>query len=127
MVTDSATAWEDRVVCWGDAGAQRHTFYPDVPFDLLAHPVQIVANSRLARIVGGPTLAVNSMHHQACREVGAGLHMIARAPDGLIEALEVPDHPFALAVQWHPEALPEVAEMRALFGALVAACAQRSE
>jgi putative glutamine amidotransferase len=107
-------------------GAQRHTFYPDVPFDLLAHPVQIVANSLLARIVGRPTLAVNSLHHQACREVGAGLQVVARAPDGLVEALEVPDHPFALAVQWHPEALPKVSEMRALFGALVAASTQRA-
>jgi len=86
-----------------------------------------VAKSRLARIAGGPTLAVNSLHHQACREVGAGLRVVARAPDGLIEALEVPDHRFALAVQWHPEALPQVAEMRALFGALVAASTQRPE
>ena len=53
-----------------------------------------------------------------------GLRVVARAPDGLIEALEAPDHPFALAVQWHPEALPEMVETQALFGALVAASTQ---
>lgn len=44
------------------------------------------------------------------------------ALDGLVEAVELADHPFALAVQWHPEALPGVAEQRALFEACVAAC-----
>ncbi|MFN3335861.1 MAG: gamma-glutamyl-gamma-aminobutyrate hydrolase family protein [Caldilinea sp.] len=42
-----------------------------------------------------------------------------------MEAIEVTEHPFALAVQWHPEALPQMAESRALFGALVVA-SQRS-
>ena len=107
-------------------GAQRHTFYPDLPFDLRAHAVQIEAGSRLGRIVARATLEVNSLHHQACREVAAGLRVVARAPDGLIEALEALDHPFALAVQWHPEALPEMAETQALFGALVAASRQTS-
>lgn len=106
--------------------AQRHTFYPDYPFDLLSQEIQIVSTSRLARIVGATSLDINSLHHQACRELGAGLHAVACAPDGLVEAIEALDHPFALAVQWHPEALPAIAEMRALFGALVQACSQQS-
>lgn len=101
--------------------AQRHTFYPDFPFDRLSHPVEIIPDSRLARIVNGTTIAVNSMHHQACHKIAPGLAVVARAPDGMVEALEAPDHPFALAVQWHPEALPSQDEQRALFRALVEA------
>jgi putative glutamine amidotransferase len=66
-------------------------------------------------------MMVNSLHHLACREIGAGLRATAYAPDRLVEAIELPGHSFALAVQWHPEALPDVPEMRALFEALVAA------
>jgi gamma-glutamyl-gamma-aminobutyrate hydrolase PuuD len=43
---------------------------------------------------------------------------VAHAPDGLVEAIELPDHPFALAVQWHPECLPEAG----LFEGFVLAC-----
>jgi putative glutamine amidotransferase len=46
---------------------------------------------------------VNSTHHQAVRGVGAGVLASARAPDGVVEAIELPDLPFALGVQWHPE------------------------
>jgi putative glutamine amidotransferase len=102
-------------------GAQRHTYYPGMPFDLRPHAVQIIEDSALARVAGRSPLMVNSLHHQACREIGAGLRATAYAPDRLVEAIELPGHPFALAVQWHPEALPDVPEMRALFEALVAA------
>ena len=108
-------------------GAQRHTFYPGLPDDLLAHPVQIAEESRLARIVGRQQIEVNSLHHQACRELAPGFEIAAQAPDGLIEALEVRDHPFALAVQWHPEVLGNMPEARALFEALVGASAHRTE
>lgn len=106
--------------------AQRHTFYPDLPFDLLAHSIEISASSRLAQIVGRTTLAVNSLHHQACRTVAPGLQVVARAPDGMIEALEAPGHPFALGVQWHPETLPGLQETQALFRAIVSASAQHA-
>lgn len=103
--------------------AQPHTFYPGYPFDLRAHPIEIAAESHLAQIVARATIEVNSLHHQACREIPAGVRIAARAPDGMVEALEVPGHPLALAVQWHPEALPDLAETRALFGALIEASA----
>ncbi len=73
----------------------------------------------MARAVGRSLLMVNSLHHQACRQVADGLRVTAYAPDRLVEAIELPGHPFALAVQWHPEALPDVPEMRALFEAFV--------
>lgn len=106
--------------------AERHTFYPDFPFDMLAHPVAIVPDSQLAQITGETTLRVNSLHHQVCQAVAPSLRVVARAPDSLVEAIEVADHPFGLAVQWHPEALPELSEMRALFQALVLAARRTS-
>ena len=102
-------------------GAMQHAYYPDYPHDFLAHSVSIAPASRLAAILGTETAQVNSLHHQACRIVAPALVVTAHAPDGIIEALEVAEHPFALAVQWHPEALPQMAESKALFGALITA------
>jgi len=104
------------------ADAERHAYYPDLPFDLRPHDVSLAPDSRLAQIVGRPTLAVNSLHHQAIRKVAPALRVVARAPDGMVEAVEIEGHPFGLAVQWHPEALPDAPEMRALFEAFVRAC-----
>ena len=58
-------------------------------------------------------------HHQAIDRLGAGLTASAWSDDGLVEAAEVEDHPFALGVQWHPE----VDADPSLFAALVAAAA----
>lgn len=101
-------------------GAIEHTYYPDNPRDLIAHPVTIEPDSRLAAILGSTTLGVNSLHHQAVRDVAPGFAVTARAPDGLVEAIEGVDHPFALGVQWHPEELVEKdPRMRWLFEAFV--------
>ncbi len=104
-------------------GALHHAYYPDFPHDFLAHSIAIAPESRLAALLGETRAQVNSLHHQACRAVAPTLHVTALAPDGIVEAVEIPDHPFALAVQWHPEALPDAAESKALFSALVAASA----
>jgi len=108
-------------------GALKHDFYPDWPRDYLAHDVQIDENSRLAKILGESYSMVNSLHHQAVRRVAPGVLATAYSPDGLVEALEVGDHPFGLAVQWHPEWLTEYAQMRALFRAFVEAAVRRRE
>lgn len=102
-------------------GALPHSYSPQ--FALRPHEVKIEEDSLLARVMGQPILAVNSLHHQTCRELGQGLRAVAFAPDGHIEAIELPQpqHPFALAVQWHPESLPEAPEQRALFEAFVEA------
>ena len=71
---------------------------------LPAHDIVVSAGSRLASILGEGTHGVNSRHHQAVERVGPGLTVTARStPDGVVEALERRDLPFALAVQWHPE------------------------
>ncbi|MDI3299525.1 MAG: asparaginase [Bacillota bacterium] len=70
-----------------------------------SHPVRVEAESLLARLVGAGELAVNSFHHQAVREVAPGWRVSAAAPDGVVEAMERPDLPFALGIQFHAENL----------------------
>ncbi len=83
-------------------------------------PVQVEAGCRLAALVG-ERLDVNSIHHQAVDRLGRGLRVVARAPDGIVEALEHDDAGWPMwAVQWHPEFLADRhGEAAALFTALV--------
>jgi gamma-glutamyl-gamma-aminobutyrate hydrolase PuuD/DNA-directed RNA polymerase specialized sigma24 family protein len=85
------------------------TLHQDLPadgYDALdhrdAHAVA-TAGGTLARRLLGDTPGVVSEHHQAVKTLARGLRVTSTAPDGLIEALEVPGHRFALGVQWHPE------------------------
>jgi putative glutamine amidotransferase len=102
-------------------GAPKHDFYPGLPYDYRSHAIQVEEDSLLSKILGEPVLAVNSLHHQACHDLASGLQVAARAADGVVEAVELPRHPFGLAVQWHPECLPDAPEMRRLFEAFIAA------
>ncbi len=69
-----------------------------------SHHIRIEAGSLLAKLAGGETARVNSSHHQAVNKVGRDLRVIARAPDGVIEAIiDMRQDRFALGVQWHPE------------------------
>jgi putative glutamine amidotransferase len=86
------------------------------------HDISIEAGSRLRAIVRGDAMPTNSLHHQAVREVADGLVVTARAPDGVVEAAEVPDRRYVLAVQFHPEeTAPHDERSRRLFEAFVAA------
>lgn len=67
------------------------------------HVVQVQPGTLLARITGETQLAVNTAHHQAVDKPAPGVHVSAVAEDGVIEAIEYPQHPFCLGVQWHPE------------------------
>lgn len=96
-------------------GAVRHDSSPDIPRDHPAHEVEIAPGSRLAQILGVNRVATNSLHHQAVRQLAPGLTACAYTLDGLLEAFEIPDHPFGLAVQWHPEWMPDSLPMQALF------------
>ncbi|MFN3704877.1 MAG: gamma-glutamyl-gamma-aminobutyrate hydrolase family protein [Thermoflexales bacterium] len=89
-----------------------------------AHEVQIEPGTRLAQIIGTDRAEVNSFHHQAIDTVAHGLCVAARAPDGLVEAVEMPHKRFVLGVQWHPEDMFDSSPpMRCLFEAFVKACA----
>jgi putative glutamine amidotransferase len=94
----------------------------DKPRNYLAHPVKIVPGSALSHILVNDELRVNSLHHQGVHQVAPNLQVTATALDGLVEACELPGHPFALAVQWHPEELQDHEPMRNLFLAFVHAC-----
>jgi putative glutamine amidotransferase len=67
------------------------------------HEVAIDPASRLGQALGGrSSVDVSSYHHQAVDRIGDGLTVVARAPDGCVEALE-DSRLEILAVQWHPE------------------------
>lgn len=73
------------------------------PRETALHRVQVDAGTRLAEILGVAQTEVVSWHHQGIRMLGSGLKPTAYAPDGVIEAVELPEHPWCIAVQWHPE------------------------
>ena len=80
--------------------------------------MQVAAGSKLAALVGPSIDNCALYHHQAIDSVGEGLAVTAHSPDGVIQAVELKDHPFGLAVQWHPE---QTLEDLRLFEALVSA------
>jgi putative glutamine amidotransferase len=94
-----------------------------------AHEVELTRDGVLHRLAGRDRVMVNSVHGQGVRELGAGLAVEARAPDGLVEAFRVRDAgDFALAVQWHPEwQVMSNAFSQALFAAFGAAARGRAQ
>ena len=116
-------------------GGALHQHLPDVVGDQLQHRqtehgsvtthcVDTAPRSRVRRALGGPTLEVNSFHHQAVRTLGQDLTATAWAQDGTIEAMEGPGARLVLGVQWHAEGLEAHGP---LFDLLIAAAAQADE
>ena len=101
-----------------------HT-YPTNMRTRLVHDVKVEEGTRLADVVGEPILQVNSLHHQGLKDVASELSITGYAPDGLVEAVELPEHPFGLAVQWHPEWLTDQQPTRNLFRAFVDAAEKK--
>jgi gamma-glutamyl-gamma-aminobutyrate hydrolase PuuD len=104
-----------------DPGTEPHG-RPGEPNGVRLHDVAVEPASRLAAVTDSTTVTASCHHHQAIDKVGDGLHVVARADDGIVEALEL-DAPsqWLLAVQWHPEdtAASDPAQQN-LFDALVA-------
>ncbi|HJC47266.1 MAG TPA: gamma-glutamyl-gamma-aminobutyrate hydrolase family protein [Candidatus Lachnoclostridium pullistercoris] len=101
--------------------AHRQPFAYKVP----SHTVDVIPGTLLSRILGEEhaSIAVNSMHHQAIKDVAPGLEVCAYAPDHMIESVYAPDYPFLLGVQWHPEHLAPIhPDAAKLFSAFVEAC-----
>lgn len=73
------------------------------PYDMPSHRVFLESGSPLAELLGREEIEVNSCHHQAVKRVADGLTVMAKAPDGLAEAVWMPEKSFVWAVQWHPE------------------------
>ena len=98
------------VVCGG-------TLYQDIPtqyeteilhrsldqVDFEYHDIGIVKGSKLAEIMGSGIIAANSWHHQAIKDLGEGLYVIATSGDGIVEAIEKEGSTFVVGVQFHPE------------------------
>ena len=93
--------------------------YPGNMRTVLVHEVKIEEGTHFAQIFGEPIIKVNSLHHQGLKDIAPSLHVAGHAPDGLVEAIELPDHPFGLAVQWHPEWLTDQESTRNLFRSFV--------
>ena len=106
-------------LCQHIPSAERHMHTPGVFSD---HEVELTQDSLAARAAGCSLLAVRSHHHQGIGRLGGGLAVSGHAVgDGVIEAVEVPGHPFGLGILWHPEE----EERSAIVAALVAAARVR--
>jgi putative glutamine amidotransferase len=95
------TLWQDV----GTQGATEHNHAQDGSRQDLTHNIDVLADSRLRTIAGSRHVDVNSMHHQALRDIGRDLVVTARAHDGLVEAVEHPGRRFVVGLQCHPEEL----------------------
>jgi len=96
------------------------------PRDPIAHAVELDPSSHLATVMHSQQVVTASWHHQSIEQVAEGLKVVGRAPDGVIEAVEMEDKPHVMAVQWHPEltAMTDPTQQR-LFDELVAWAVQR--
>jgi putative glutamine amidotransferase len=111
-------------------GGTLHQHLPDIteldhrqthPGHEPAHAISVTPGSPLHRLTGRRALEVNTLHHQAIDDLGAGLTICAHAPDGTVEAVYDPSMRFCLGVQWHAELLTHKAEHAPLVSELVAA------
>ena len=85
----------------------------------ISHKVFFQSKTRLQRIFGDFAFT-NSFHHQAIDRLGSGLIISGTTGDDIIEAIEMPSHPFVVGVQWHPESMLNSApNMKQLFHALI--------
>lgn len=91
----------------------------------VSHRVTFCKGSRLSRILGNAAYT-NSFHHQAVYKTGKGLLVSGTCGDGVVEAIELASHPFALGVQWHPESMVlKTDTMKPLFSHFIFACKSR--
>jgi putative glutamine amidotransferase len=109
-----------------DSDMETEIQHASIPEDRARHDVIIEQGTKLASIVPAE-LNVNSSHHQAVGTVAEGLRVTAHAPDGIVEGLEDPRHPFYVGVQWHPEDMVGEGSAATLFGAFVEAARKYAE
>jgi len=103
-----------------DATAHQLPESPESSRPESCHTILVGPGTRLSRLIGEGEQRVNSRHHQALASPGEGMMVSARAPDGVIEAIEAEDERFCVGVQWHPETLA-IDARGPLFRALVEA------
>jgi putative glutamine amidotransferase len=125
-VACEGTLWQDVNV--EGPTPNEHIEHDREPRDLLVHELEVEPGTLLARTLGETHLRVNSLHHQAIRDLGPSLKAVAHSPDGLVEGVELPDHEFVLGIQCHPEELsPKEKWAARLFAGLVEAAGRHGE
>ena len=93
------------------------------PYDLPSHRVDLTEGSGLRELLGKDSIMVNTLHHQAVKDLGKGLISMAVSPDGIVEGAMMEGKKFVWAVQWHPEfMIPGDEDSRALFRKFVSEC-----
>lgn len=105
-----------------EGGFEHHSSGEKYPRNTPWHRVSLKDGSLLNEVFGRDSIMVNSFHHQAVRNLGKNVIAIGRSSDGVVEAISVSGHRFALAVQWHPEMMYDSDEQLGLIKAFVASC-----
>ncbi|AOB30842.1 peptidase C26 [Bordetella sp. H567] len=109
-----------------DGYADYHREDPREPLEAryrFKHPIALTEGGKLEALAGAGTVTVNSLHMQGVGSLASPLAVEAAAPDGLVEAIRLRRHAFAIGVQWHPETSARTDGFsRALFEAFGAAC-----
>lgn len=105
-----------------EGGFEHHSNGERYPRNIPWHKVNLEEGSALADVFGKCEILVNSYHHQAVREPGEGVKVVARSVDGVSEGIVIEGHKFAAAVQWHPEMMFDSDEQSKLVRAFVDAC-----
>ncbi len=120
-VACGGTLWQDVQV----EGATSES-HDQEPRDTLVHDLEIEPGSLLAHATGSTRVRVNSLHHQAIRDLGPRLRAVARSADGLVEGVELPSAEFVVGIQCHPEELSRQQVWAArLFSAFVESARER--
>ena len=104
-----------------------HHFGDKYPRNVAWHKVSIAKDSILEKTYGNREIRVNSFHHQAIKDAGENVRITAWSEDRVPEAMELEDHPFAVAVQWHPEMMYDSSEQMKLLQAFVKAAEKGTE
>ena len=97
----------------------------ELPRNTLIHSIHIEEGSQMEKVLGTNEIWINSLHHQAVKDLGQGVHISGRAEDGVAELLEVAGYSFVMAIQGHPEELyTSETACEKLFVAFVEACGE---
>ena len=116
------TLYQDLPSQYAPCAPENHSQEP--PYSNPTHSVNVISGTAFAGIAQADELQVNSMHHQAVKDVAPGLTVCATSPTGVTEAVEMPGKPFVIGVQWHPERLTDPASLR-LFERFVSAAREK--
>ena len=103
------------------SGFERHSM-TSYPRNAASHSVLLIKGCFLAELYQAESIKVNSLHHQAVKDLAQGFEILGKSEDGVIEAIAVPGKRFAAAVQWHPEMMYDNEQQQKLFRNFVAAC-----